>query len=253
MTPSLRRLLPLSLALLLLPVLAPALLPVPSAVAAQMPGAWINEIHYDNVGSDTGEAIEVAGPAGTDLAGWSVVLYNGNGGAAYGTQSLSGALPDQAGGLGTASVPATGLQNGDPDGLALVDATGAVVQFLSYEGTFTAKDGPAAGRASTDIGVAENGTATGTSLQLTGTGRGPADFTWTGGPASFDAVNAGQIYGDPPPTEPTEPCTAPVTLTPIPEIQGSDHAQGRAAAHRARVGHRGRARSGRVLRAEPGR
>lgn len=26
------------------------------------------------------------------------------------------------------------IQNGSPDGLALVDATSAVVQFLSYEG-----------------------------------------------------------------------------------------------------------------------
>ncbi len=32
---------------------------------------FINEIHYDNTGADTGEAIEVAGPAGTDLTGWS--------------------------------------------------------------------------------------------------------------------------------------------------------------------------------------
>ena len=207
-----------------MPVLTPALLPVSSAVAAPAPVAWINEIHYDNAGADTGEAVEVAGPAGTDLTGWSVVLYNGNGGAAYGTQSLSGALPDQAGGLGTASVPATGLQNGDPDGLALVDATGAVVQFLSYEGTFTAKDGPAAGQLSTDMGEAENGTSTGTSLQLTGTGRGPADFTWTGGPASFGAVNAGQIYGDPgsgDPPDPIGPCTADVPLTSAPQVQGN--------------------------------
>ena len=30
--------------------------------------------------SDAGEPIEVAGPAGTNLAGWTLVLYNGNGG-----------------------------------------------------------------------------------------------------------------------------------------------------------------------------
>ena len=41
------------------------------------PAPFINEIHYDNVGTDSGEAIEVAGPAGTDLTGWSLVLYNG--------------------------------------------------------------------------------------------------------------------------------------------------------------------------------
>lgn len=223
MTRSARRLLTLSLALLLVPALTPAI-PAGAAVtagAAAPPAAWINEIHYDNAGTDTGEAVEVAGPAGTDLTGWSVVLYNGNGGAAYGTLPLTGALPDQAAGLGTVSVPAPGLQNGAPDGLALVDATGATVQFLSYEGTFTAVDGPAAGRAATDIGVAEDGTATGTSLQLTGTGRGPADFTWTTGPAGFGTVNAGQVYGEPGPVDPpAAPCTADVPLTTVPQVQG---------------------------------
>lgn len=29
---------------------------------------------------DSGEAIEVCGPAGTDLSQWTVLLYNGNGG-----------------------------------------------------------------------------------------------------------------------------------------------------------------------------
>lgn len=31
----------------------------------------INEIHYDNVFTDSGESIEIAGSAGTDLSGWS--------------------------------------------------------------------------------------------------------------------------------------------------------------------------------------
>ena len=29
-------------------------------LSAQVPNAWINEFHYDNVGSDVGEFIEVA-------------------------------------------------------------------------------------------------------------------------------------------------------------------------------------------------
>ena len=41
----------------------------------------ISEIHYDNASTDTGEAIEVSAPAGTDLTGWQIVLYNGTGGA----------------------------------------------------------------------------------------------------------------------------------------------------------------------------
>ena len=30
---------------------------------------WINELHYDNAGADTGEFFELAGPAGLDLTG----------------------------------------------------------------------------------------------------------------------------------------------------------------------------------------
>jgi hypothetical protein len=33
------------------------------------------------------------------------------------------------------------------------------VQFLSYEGSFTATNGPASGMTSTDIGIAESSTA----------------------------------------------------------------------------------------------
>ena len=89
------------------------------------PAVFINEIHYDNAGTDTGEAIEIAGPAGTDLTGWTIVLYNGSGGAAYNTTSLVGPLPDQGGGFGTAlvSYSSNGIQNGSPDGVALVDAS----------------------------------------------------------------------------------------------------------------------------------
>ena len=61
---------------------------------------FINEINYDPDGNDTGEFIEIAGLAGTDLSGWSIVLYNGNGGASYNTQVLSGVLGDGANGFG---------------------------------------------------------------------------------------------------------------------------------------------------------
>jgi hypothetical protein len=106
------------------------------------PSAWINEFHYDNDGSDTGEFIEIAGPAGLDLTGWSLVLYNGNGGAAYNTIPLTGVLTDTANGFGFTTIAAPGLQNGAPDGIALVDDGGNVVEFLSYEGSFTAVGGP---------------------------------------------------------------------------------------------------------------
>lgn len=129
-----------------------------------------NEIHYDNLGLDVNERIEVAGPAGTDLSGWSIILYNGNGGigVTYGTANLSGTLANQCTvsgqNIGThvtpasAFVPTTAIQGG-PDGWALVHS-GVVVEFLSYEGAFPAVDGPAAGMMSIDIGALEGETST---------------------------------------------------------------------------------------------
>lgn len=171
--------------------------------AVAVPGSsstvFINELHYDNASGDVGEFFEIAGPAGTDLAGWSVELYNGSNGSLYGTESLSGVIADEGSGYGTISValPTNGLQNGSPDGLALIDASSALVQFLSYEGTLVATGGTASGQTSTDIGVSEtSSTPIGSSLQLTGSGTTAGDFSWTG-PASESpgAVNVGQSFG----------------------------------------------------------
>jgi hypothetical protein len=70
------------------------------------------------------------------------------------------------------------------------------VQFISYEGSFTAVGGPAAGLTSTDIGVSESSsTPVGFSLQLTGTGSEAADFTWTSPTDDTPgAVNNGQTF-----------------------------------------------------------
>jgi hypothetical protein len=156
---------------------------------------FINEIHYDNTGGDTNEGFEIAGPAGTDLSGYTVELYNGNGGTSYNTISLSGIIPNQQNNLGTLWFTATGLQNGAPDGLALIDTDGTtVIQFLSYEGSFIAADGPANGMTSTDIGVSESSsTPIGNSLQLIGTGTQYSDFTWSGPIAATEGLqNTGQ-------------------------------------------------------------
>jgi hypothetical protein len=69
-----------------------------------------------------------------------------------------------------------GIQNGDPDGIAL-SQNGSVIEFLSYDGTFTAANGTAAGLTSTDIGVTE-GSSTAAGLSLQRIGDGPTD--WTG-------------------------------------------------------------------------
>ena len=158
---------------------------------------WINELHYDNNSSDLNEGIEIAGPAGTALEGWSLVAYNGSTGVPYKTFPLSGTLANQQNGYGTLWFSTPGLQNGEPDGVALVSPQNAVVQFLSYEGTFLATEGPAAGMESTDIGVTESPTGNALlSLQLTGNGTSYSAFTWTSGlNASPNAPNPGQTFG----------------------------------------------------------
>jgi endonuclease I len=151
---------------------------------------WINEFHYDNSGSDTGEFVEIAGPAGLDLTGWKVYGYNGSGGGTYSSVTFSGSISDLGHGTGVMSHGFTGMQNGAPDGLALVDDSGNVVQFISYEGSFTASGGPADGLTSTNIGVSEtSSTSAGYSLQLSGTGCEYGDFTWQS-PAAATAGTA---------------------------------------------------------------
>jgi endonuclease I/PKD repeat protein len=159
---------------------------------------WINEFHYDNASTDVGESVEVAGSAGLDLSGWTIIAYNGKDGSAYKTVNLSGVIADQQAGFGTLSFVASGLQNGAPDGLALVDITGRLVQFISYEGSFTATDGVAIGVTSIDIGVSEtSSTPLGHSLQLTGTGTSYAEFSWQVATTANtpDQLNSGQVFG----------------------------------------------------------
>ena len=166
--------------------------------SANAASVFFNEIHYDNSGVDIGEAIEIAGPAGTDLTGWSILLYNGATGSLYNTTLLTGVIPIQQNGFGTLqfSYPTNGLQNGAPDGLALLDSTMNLVQFLSYEGSFTAIGGAANGLTSTNFGVAESGsTQVGHSLQLTGIGNDSSDFIWSAAMANtFGGVNTGQSF-----------------------------------------------------------
>lgn len=165
---------------------------------------FINELHYDNSGADVGEAVEIVATAGENLAGYRVWLYNGsnapNAATTYGSAAVPAAQTRSCGasvGIATVSWPRDGLQNGPNDGIALVDAAGTVVQFISYEGTIVAGNGPAAGRTSRNLTVSESATApVGTSLQLTGNGRTAADFDWA--PSSsqtFGACNTGQTFG----------------------------------------------------------
>ncbi|HOY14263.1 MAG TPA: hypothetical protein PLY70_14035, partial [Saprospiraceae bacterium] len=136
----------------------------------------INEFHYDNNSTDVGEFIEVRigdpQPAAMDLSGYSVVLYNGSGGATYGSAlTLNNAVVTSADGYSyyVFDLPVNGLQNGDPDGIALNSPCG-LIEFISYDGAFEATNGPAMGIISINVGSEPSTTPIGQSLQLLSTG-----------------------------------------------------------------------------------
>lgn len=163
-----------------------------SANVCAMP-VFINELHYDNVGADVGEAVELAGLAGTDLQGWRLWFYNGSNGQSYALMNLSGVFANDQNGYGVLAFSFAGIQNGAPDGIALVDAANQLQQFISYEGAFTASNGVAGGVLSDDIGIAESSaTVVGSSLQLTG--NRSTGFKWQAAVSSFGAINTGQQF-----------------------------------------------------------
>jgi len=113
----------------------------------------ITEIHYDNEGTDVGEGVEISATAGLALDGWTLIAVNGSTGAITHEIFLEGALEDQGQGLGSQWFAMKGLQNGAPDGIALVAPDGAVVERWSWEGTFEIE-----GALTTDLGVEETST-----------------------------------------------------------------------------------------------
>ncbi|GAA1533070.1 ExeM/NucH family extracellular endonuclease [Nocardioides humi] len=170
-----------------------------AAPAHAVAGVFISEFHYDDStpgdSGGVGEFVEVTAPAGTDLTGWTVQLVNGSNNSVYRTDGFSATIADQADGWGTVVVgypPTTSgtVQNGSPDGIALIDAGGSVVEFISYEGEMTAMLGtPAVSVSSVDTLVSETNSTPGTdSLQRL------VDGTWAGPAAHTRGVPNG--YGD---------------------------------------------------------
>ena len=96
----------------------------------------VNEVDYDQVGTDTGGFVEIAntGDAAAPLEGLALVLVNGGDNAEYARSVLTGTLD-----AGAYVVVQVDPQNGAPDGVALVDtASGELLDALSYEGAITA-------------------------------------------------------------------------------------------------------------------
>jgi len=95
-------------------------------------GLVINEVDYDQVGTDGDGFVEVknVGSSAATLDGIAVVLVNGGDGAEYERVALTGSLA-----TGAHLVVPVEMQNGAPDGVALIDtATKALLDTLSYEG-----------------------------------------------------------------------------------------------------------------------
>jgi endonuclease I len=182
------------------------------ASGAAQADVFINEFHYDDATSsgDTGERIEIVATAGETLSSYRVYLYNGStpsSAVTYDNDLVPAGSLVTCGGqvrIATLSYVTNGIQNGPNDGIALVNPSGQVVQFISYEGAITASNGPAAGMTSTNLPVSETGSdIAGRSLRLAGSGTAYANFTWQApATATFGACNTGQTFSapNPPPT-----------------------------------------------------
>jgi hypothetical protein len=94
----------------------------------------INEVDYDQVGADGNGFVEIhnTGGAAADLSNVDLVAVNGGDGLEYDRVALTGSLA--AGGYLAVAIE---VQNGAPDGLALLDGA-MLVDALSYEGAITA-------------------------------------------------------------------------------------------------------------------
>ncbi|MBP6575080.1 MAG: lamin tail domain-containing protein, partial [Flavobacteriales bacterium] len=123
-----------------------------------LPQIVINEVDYDQDGTDAFEFIELKnnGAAAADLLGLKVELINGANGLLYSTFTLpnvSVAAGDYFVICGTgSSVPncdfqsgsATNLiQNGPPDGIRLATTGNIVIDQMSYEGSMSTTEGTA--------------------------------------------------------------------------------------------------------------
>jgi len=97
-------------------------------VSSNAQNIWTNEFHYDNVGTDEGEFIEIVleNAGSYNLADFAVTLYNGNNGASYDTKTLDQFTIGIVEGDFTIyyfDYPSNGIQNGESDGILQVFKT----------------------------------------------------------------------------------------------------------------------------------
>ena len=157
---------------------------------------FINEIHYDNVGSDINEGFEIAALTGSDLSCCKIYFVNGNNSEIYSSLVLDTVVTENICGMGFVFFYKPSIQNGastSGDAIALYnECEDSLIQFLSYEGQVTSVNGPFSGQTSTDIGVFQNGDPIGTSLQL----KGSLDsiFYWESDSSTYGQINQQQNF-----------------------------------------------------------
>lgn len=161
---------------------------------------FFNDVNYDPGTTANPEYFAIAGPAGTDLTGYKVYLYDAAGNV-QGSPQVFGArsVSDDQNGYGVEPILSSVTLPDATTGLALTTPTDDLVQFVSYEGSVTAVDGPALGTTSTDLGT-DPGESAGTdqTLQLIGTGNTFDDFTVAVQAIDFvSPVNQNQAFQDP--------------------------------------------------------
>ncbi len=110
-------------------------------------------------GTYTGEFVEVQIPAGTSSAGLSIELYNGGstpaGACTTPTRCRVVTAPVGQPAVAVLDYPSNGIQNGDPDGLALVGTVRGASSSSPTTAIFAATAGTANGTLSNDFGVRE--------------------------------------------------------------------------------------------------
>jgi hypothetical protein len=108
--------------------------PPPPPPPAEPAKLVINEVDYDQVGTDGNGFVEIKNTGGSeaDLSTLDLVAVNGGDSAEYDRVALTGTLA--AGGHLDVAIE---LQNGAPDGLALLEGA-TLLDAISYEGEITA-------------------------------------------------------------------------------------------------------------------
>ena len=181
---------------------------LPASATADL--IWINEFHYDNLSTDTGEFVEVValnenGFSPPDIGAINIELFD-----------ASGILYDQIL-LDDSSIQVTSTVDANYyvwNPASLIDGVGGIAlndglfstSIISYGGVITAVGGLANGNTSTNVGLTEDtNTMIGETIGLTGNGTDSADFTWDAPLSNTSGgINEGQSFGTASVPEPTQ-------------------------------------------------